>query len=374
VADRWPDGLVFESGPATDAWRDSQGSGRPSSDGSEVGDLSPQALRRAVPDGARLQVRLTGDGVFTRQGTADALGVFRDKGYSCQFLTTSGAALTEERADALVRLRREGRLGHVSVSLDGSVETSAPRGGGGTESLRRTAEGLARLRDAAARARVRLPVSVNTTLAADLLGLVEETVGLAVTSGVDTIGLTHLAFTTPEDADDTLRLIGEADPRVIAMPVAGHPGVTAEQVRGALATARETGRCAHVHVDVRPNVAPSLIDSYYTPGAVLAGRCLYPFLHARVAASGKVHFCPFIRVEVGNLVTSTLEAVWNSPRSVTLRKALLEHGLFPVCRRCCKVELAPTAAPQPIRLLDHPPRPVVGALEPAAPAARMSRT
>jgi hypothetical protein len=27
-----------------------------------------------------------------------------------------------------------------------------------------------------------------------------------------------------------------------------------------------------------------------------------------------------------------------------MRRRLLEHGIFPVCRRCCKVELDPTPA------------------------------
>lgn len=83
-----------------------------------------------------------------------------------------------------------------------------------------------------------------------------------------------------------------------------------------------------------------LIDSYYTPGTPLSGRCLYPFLNARVSFSGKVYFCPFIRVEVGDLTQATFEEIWNGERYVELRRRLLEHKLFPVCRRCCKVELS----------------------------------
>jgi hypothetical protein len=44
-------------------------------------------------------------------------------------------------------------------------------------------------------------------------------------------------------------------------------------------------------------------------------------------------------VEVGDLNESTLEEVWNSERYVDMRKRLLDNKLFPVCRRCCKVEL-----------------------------------
>jgi hypothetical protein len=45
------------------------------------------------------------------------------------------------------------------------------------------------------------------------------------------------------------------------------------------------------------------------------------------------------------LTVSTLEETWNSPRYVDLRRRLLERGLFPVCRRCCKVELSPEPVP-----------------------------
>jgi hypothetical protein len=51
---------------------------------------------------------------------------------------------------------------------------------------------------------------------------------------------------------------------------------------------------------MRPKVKPSIVHNYYTPGAPLEGRCLYPFLYARVSFSGKAYFCPFIRVEVGD--------------------------------------------------------------------------
>ncbi len=95
-----------------------------------------------------------------------------------------------------------------------------------------------------------------------------------------------------------------------------------------------------IRFDMRPKVKPAIVHNYYTPGAPLDGRCLYPFLYARVSFSGKAYFCPFIRVEVGDLTTQTLEEVWTGDRYVALRKKLVEEQLFPVCRRCCKVELS----------------------------------
>jgi MoaA/NifB/PqqE/SkfB family radical SAM enzyme len=107
-------------------------------------------------------------------------------------------------------------------------------------------------------------------------------------------------------------------------------------------------RARGIRFDMRPKVRESILEAYYTPGAKLDGRCLYPFLNARVSFSGKAYFCPFIRVEVGDLTKQSLEEVWTSGRYVELRKRLVEEGLFPVCRRCCKVELSPEPAAIPV--------------------------
>ena len=116
------------------------------------------------------------------------------------------------------------------------------------------------------------------------------------------------------------------------------------RVREQVAALKQKCRERNVLFDYRPKVHPPLIEKYYTPGTPLEGRCLYPFLQARVSFSGKVFFCPFIRVEVGDLTQSSLEDIWNGERYVQMRKRLLDNGLFPVCRRCCKVELAPEPA------------------------------
>jgi len=48
--------------------------------------------------------------------------------------------------------------------------------------------------------------------------------------------------------------------------------------------------------------------------------------------------------ELGDLTKNSLEEVWNGEKYVAMRGKLLEHGIFPVCRRCCKVELSPVPA------------------------------
>jgi MoaA/NifB/PqqE/SkfB family radical SAM enzyme len=142
-------------------------------------------------------------------------------------------------------------------------------------------------------------------------------------------------------------MIGAADASVIATFITPDPGLNIARVKQQVAELAEKCRQRNVLFDYRPKVHTQLMDNYYTPGAKLAGRCLYPFLHARVGFSGKVYFCPFIRVEVGDLATSSLEEIWNGPTYVDMRRRLLDHGIFPVCRRCCKVELSPEPVADP---------------------------
>ncbi len=309
-------------------------------------ELTLDKLRTAFPDQPEFQVSLTGGEIFMRKDIMSVLDLFRDKGYACGYLTTNGTIISEERAEALADLAAAGFLKHISVSIDGPGELhDIARGLKGT--FERTCAGLRRLQAAARRKHAPLRVSINTTVAHETLESLDQMVDVAEELGVDAIGLNHLMFSTPEEVAETVRLLGLEDGSKIATFVTPDPGLDINRVRAQVARLQEKCRERNILFDFRPKVHPQLMDSYYTPGAELEGRCLYPFLHARVSFSGKVYFCPFIRVEVGDLTTSSLEEVWNSEKYVSMRKQLVEHGIFPVCRRCCKVELSPVPVAVP---------------------------
>jgi MoaA/NifB/PqqE/SkfB family radical SAM enzyme len=318
-------------------------------------ELPLDTLRRAFPEGD-LKVNLTGGEIFMRKDILSVLDVFREKGYVCGYLTTNGTIITEERAEALAALAEQKFLTHVSVSIDGPGELhDKARGVKGT--FERTAAGLRRLQAAARRKGAPLRVSINTTVAQESLETLDRMVDVAEDLGVDAIGLNHLMYATAAERDETLRLIGETDPAIISTFITEDPGIVPARVRAQVSALQEKCRQRGILFDYRPKVHPPLIEPYYTPGAPLAGRCLYPFQQARVSFSGKLFFCPFIRVEVGDLTTSTLEEVWNSPRYVDMRKRLLDNRLFPVCRRCCKVELSPVASPESLEPRASSPEP-----------------
>ena len=309
-------------------------------------EMTLDALRVAFPDNPGFKVSLTGGEIFMRKDIMSVLDLFREKGYACGYLTTNGTIISDERAEALADLAAAGFLKHISVSIDGPGEMhDNARGLKGT--FERTCAGLKRLQEAARRKHAPLRVSINTTVTHESLEALDQMVDVAQELGVDAIGLNHLMFSTPEEVAETVRLLGVDDASVVATYITADPGLDIEVVRDKVAALEEKCRSKNVLFDFRPKVHPQLIDNYYTPGAKLEGRCLYPFLHARVSFSGKVYFCPFIRVEVGDLAHSSLEEIWNGERYVDLRRRLVENGIFPVCRRCCKVELSPVPLAEP---------------------------
>jgi MoaA/NifB/PqqE/SkfB family radical SAM enzyme len=308
-------------------------------------ELPREVLARAFPTEAGLQISFTGGEIFMRKDILEVMEVFREKGYVCGYLTTNGTIISDERAEALADLARAGFIKHVSVSIDGpGALHDRARGVSGT--FARTAAGLRRLQDAARRKHAPLRVSINTTVAHETLEALDQMVDVAEELGVDAIGLNHLMFSTPAEVAETVRLTGAPDASAISTFVTPDPGLVASRVRAQVTALAAKCRARHIRFDMRPKVRPAILDDYYTPGARLEGRCLYPFLHARVSFSGKVYFCPFIRVEVGDLTTQSLEEVWTGAPYVSLRRKLVEQGLFPVCRRCCKVELSPEPARQ----------------------------
>jgi MoaA/NifB/PqqE/SkfB family radical SAM enzyme len=323
-------------------------------------ELPLETLAKAFPDQAGLQVSLTGGEIFMRKDILSVMEVFRDKQYVCGYLTTNGTIITEERADALAALAQQGFLRHISVSIDGpGALHDKARGVAGT--FERTAAGLRRLQAAAQRRHAPLRVSINTTVAHETLDALDRMVDVAEELGVDAIGLNHLMFSTPEEVAETVRLTGAADASLISTFVTPDPGLIASRVRTQVEALAAKCKARGIRFDMRPKVKPAILDDYYTPGTKLNGRCLYPFLNARVSFSGKAYFCPFIRIEVGDLTTQSLEEVWTGERYVELRRRLVEEGIFPVCRRCCKVELSPQPAVPELVAAHVTPEPLVAA-------------
>ena len=79
---------------------------------------------------------------------------------------------------------------------------------------------------------------------------------------------------------------------------------------------------------------------------------------AHLACNQKSNRDPIMNAEPGAVGQAFIIA---GERYVALRKKLVEEQLFPVCRRCCKVELAAEPAMAPEHLVADPELSAIGA-------------
>ena len=301
-------------------------------------ELSLEELDRIFVKGGVRAVNITGGEPFVRKNLLAIFDLFQSKGMRCDYITTNGTVISEDRAEALVELTKSGFLRHVSVSIDGPPEFhDEVRGQKGA--FKKSSDNIRLLRNVFERRGIHLPLSINTTLTSGNLHLLRKVVDEAEMLGVDLVGLNQLMFATTKEIEETLAIIGENDPNVISTHVTDDPGIDPAQVPPVLRDAVAYAKTKGITINWRPAQSFDDLEHYYTPDRPLKGQCFYPFFGGRITYDGKVHFCPFIRVEVGDLREQSLEEVWNSPRYMELRGKFLEHGIFPVCRRCCKVEL-----------------------------------
>ncbi len=301
-------------------------------------ELTLEELDTIFVDGGVKSFNITGGEPFVRKNLLDIFELLKSKGMRCDYITTNGTVMDEDRAEELAKLTKAGFLRHISVSIDGPPDFhDEVRGQKGA--FKKSADNIALLRRVFATHGVAAPISINTTLTSGNLDLLDSVVDEAKKLGVDLIGLNQLMFATPKEVRETLALIGETDPDVISTHVTEDPGLDPKAVPKVLRKAVDYAASQGITINWRPGQSTDDLEHYYTPDRPLKGQCFYPFFGGRVTYDGKVHFCPFIRVEVGDLREQSLEAIWNSPRYVELRQKLLENGIFPVCRRCCKVEL-----------------------------------
>ena len=316
-------------------------------------ELSLDELDRIFVKGGVKSVNITGGEPFVRKNLIDVFHHLQSKGMHCKYITTNGTVIGDEKADALAELTATGFLRHISVSIDGPKSFHDEiRGQKGA--FDKSANNIRLLRKVFAARGLSLPLSINTTLTSGNLHLLPEIVDAAAELEVELIGLNQLMFATHKEVEQTLQIIGESDSEVISTHVTDDPGIDPKVVAPVLKEAVAYAESKGITINWRPAQSYEHLEKYYTPDEPLNGQCFYPYFGGRIAYDGKVHFCPFIRVEMGDVRKQSLEEIWNGPKFVGLRKKLLEHGIFPVCRRCCKVELTDARAPRPKEAVFEP--------------------
>ena len=86
-----------------------------------------------------------------------------------------------------------------------------------------------------------------------------------------------------------------------------------------------------------PAVKMSELDSYYNDlhGYIHCGKCYYHFSNIRIDPFGNI--IPCTGPSVGNIKDLSINEIINGEKYTYFRNVIKEIGVFPNCRRCCKL-------------------------------------
>jgi radical SAM protein with 4Fe4S-binding SPASM domain len=248
-------------------------------------------------------------------------------------INTNGVVL-ERFAPDLVRIG----VDSLDISIDGPPEVhDRVRGVAGT--FQRLQAGAEKVGEEARRRGKRPPllkaVSVVTESTLDRLG---EMFDLLRRGRLFDLAIVNLGWFTSAEAN-------AANERIFAERL-GVPARSGKDFIGALGRVDAAKvkqlmkQAARIRFPVvfRPSLPPAAIEGYYAdPGRPVRRRfCYSPWEMIDIRPDGSAVFCPdYPDYSVGNVREEPLLSVWNGEKARRFRRSLLDHGLFPICARCC---------------------------------------
>ena len=307
-----------------------------------AGAAARRAARARSPISTGLQVSLTGGEIFMRKDILDVLDLFREKGYVCGYLTTNGTIITEERAEALADLARAG-LPEAHQRVDRRPRRTARPRARREGHVRADGAGLRRLQEAARRKHAPLRVSINTTVAHESLDALDA-------DGRRRRGARRRRHRPqPPDvqhargsrrnraAHRRAGRVGDRDLR--------HAGSRARRrARAARRSSALAAKCRerNIRFDMRPEGAPAA-DRQLLHAGHAARRPLPLSVPARARVVQRQGLLLPVHPRRGRRPDDAVARGGLERRALRRRCAggCSSTASFPVCRRCCKVELSP---------------------------------
>ena len=279
-----------------------------------------------------------------RKDILGVMDVFREKGYVCGYLTTNGTIITDERADGAGRAGERRASSSTSASRSTARASCTTRRAASKGTFERTAAGLRRLQAAAAQRHAPLRVSINTTVAHETLDALDR-------DGRRRRGARRRRD-RPQSPDvqhagrsrrDRAAHRRARTPSAISTFVTADPGprCRARAARRWTRSIAQVPRARHpLRHAARRSGRPSS-SRYYTPGARARGPLPVSVpLRARLVQRQGV----LLPVHPGRSRRPDDAVARRGLDGRALRRrcggSSSKKASFPVCRRCCKVELA----------------------------------
>lgn len=259
-------------------------------------------------------------------------------------ITLNGFKL-KEKAKMLV----DENVDIISISLDGREEINDKNRGNG--SYKNAVEGLREVIKYRNECGKKLPkVKVNGTITEITFPYFSDLAEIANDIGIDELWLAHLLFYPQKLIDEQIEWMNKYlkdcfDPDVLEAQAESFknfvlapntpidPEVVIEQKR-----ILKDKISPKIPFSTLPNYSDDEIRRYYNPDYDSYKKndgnvCLCSYRALTLASTGDLAFC--LGYNAGNIANVNLADIWNNKRTRLFRKAILKHGRFPLCQRCC---------------------------------------
>ena len=282
-------------------------------------------------------VYLSAAEVFRRRDIMEILEYVSGKNLKTSF-TTNGMLIKDKHVDVLAGMSNL----RINFSIDGLKETLDENRGKGN--FEKTIGVIGKLIQA--RGDNKYPfLNTNTTFSPDIVGNMQELIDYLVSIKVDSISFQHLWFTDPSKAalhkQSLENEFGINDSGAESHIIRSFSPEYLEKL--SIEVERIQNKRHGVTVVVNPRMNRSQIMRYYTDlNFSRSGKCQYPWDRVLIKANGDVMFCPdewVTEFNLGSIRNSKLAEMWNGEQARKFRKSLIENGLFPVCGRCCAINV-----------------------------------
>lgn len=280
---------------------------------------------------------LSGAEVFTRPDIMEILKYAHSNNIPTA-LTTNGTLIKDYQIRELSKMNNL----RLNFSIDGLEKThDYIRGKGNFEKTITVIKKLLETRGVN-----RYPViNTNTTFSSEILGEVHNLIDFLINLKVDGISFQHLWFTSESQAkQQSDRMITDFN-----IDERGHFShvITTFPLEYIEKLASEVDNIQRhryrVPVRINPRLSRDQIIKYYTDlDFSKRTKCFVPWNKILIKADGKAMFCPdewITKWEIGNIRNQSISELWNNDKAVLFRNSLISKGLFPICGRCCGINM-----------------------------------
>jgi radical SAM protein with 4Fe4S-binding SPASM domain len=280
---------------------------------------------------------LSGGEPFIRKDTIDIIEYAVSKGLSVS-LTTNGTLIDEELAKKLAKIKNL----RLTFSVDGPREIHDKiRGEGNFDKTITAIKYIKKYKDG-----LYPMLNTNTTFSAELLGHTEELIKELILIGVENISFQHLWFTDKKHAQLTRNIL-KKEFLIDDNSMESHiiETFSSEFIKKlAIEVEHLQNKRFRVPVRVNPRLSKEEIIKYYTDlNWSKKYFCNIPWTKILIKANGDAMFCPdewITKYKLGNIRENSIIDLWNSNEAKRFREVLLRYKLFPICTRCCSINMS----------------------------------